>query len=166
VIGKGWEISGILTLATGFPIDIRTSSGSLSLFCSSNFQFYACPDVPNQVAQIKELDPRQGKNFWFDPTSFKTEDVGTFGNTHRNPLHGPGINNTDVAIFKNIYFWPGSESKYVQLRLESYNAFNHTQFYNSASPGNITTTITSANFGRISSAAPGRATQLAAKIYF
>ena len=166
VIGKGWEISGILTLATGFPIDIRTSSGSLSLFCSSNFQFYACPDVPNQIAPIKELDPRVGKNFWFDPTSFKTEDVGTFGNTHRNPLHGPGINNTDVAIFKNIYFWPGSESKYVQLRLESYNAFNHTQFYNSASPANITTTITSANFGRISSAAPGRATQLAAKIYF
>ncbi|HWY71491.1 MAG TPA: carboxypeptidase-like regulatory domain-containing protein [Terriglobales bacterium] len=166
VIGKGWEISGILTFATGFPIDIRTSSGSLSLFCSSNFQFYACPDVPNQIAPIKELDPRVGKNFWFDPTSFATEAVGTFGNTHRNPLHGPGINNTDVAIFKNIYFWPGSESKYVQLRLESYNAFNHTQFYNSASPANITTTITSANFGRISSAAPGRATQLAAKIYF
>ena len=166
VIGRGWEISGILTLSTGFPIDIRTGSGSLSLFCAASVQFYACPDVPNQVAPIKYLDPRQGKNFWFDTTSFAQEAIGTFGNTHRNPLHGPGINNTDVAIFKNIYFWPGSESKYVQLRLESYNVFNHTNFYDPLNPSNVTGSITSGTFGRVTSAAPGRQSQLAAKIYF
>jgi len=165
VVGRGWGISGIETLATGFPIDIRTSSGSLSLFCSSNFQFYACPDIPNQVAPIKELDPRVGKNFWFDPSSFSKEAIGTFGNVHRNPLHGPGINNTDVAISKDIY-WPGSESKYIELRLESYNVFNHTQFYNPASPNNISNSITSGTFGRVLSAAPGRQSQLAMKIYF
>ena len=160
-IGRGWEVSGILTLAQGFPIDIRTSSGSLSLFCSSNFQFYACPDVPNQVAPITLEDPRVGKNFWFDPTAFSQEAIGTFGNTHRNPLHGPGINNTDFAIYKNVYFWPGSESKYLQLRLESYNVFNHTQFiYNS------TGSITSSLLGRVTAAAPGRQSQLALKIYF
>ncbi|HEU5233837.1 MAG TPA: carboxypeptidase-like regulatory domain-containing protein [Terriglobales bacterium] len=166
VVGKGWEISGIMTFATGFPVDIRTSSGSLSLFCTSNFQFYACPDVPNQVAPIRFEDPRVGKNFWFDPTSFQTEAIGTFGNTHRNPLHGPGINSTDAAIFKNIYFWPGNESRYIQLRLESYNVFNHTNFYNPASVNNISNSITSGTFGRVTSAAPGRQTQLAAKIYF
>jgi hypothetical protein len=160
VVGRGWEISGILTLATGFPVDIRTSSGSLSLFCAANFQFYACPDVPDQIAPVKYLDPRQGKNFWFDGSSFQTEAIGTFGNTHRDPFHGPGINNTDVALAKNIYFWPGSESKYIQLRLESYNVFNHTQF--NLPTGNIA----SSNFGRITGAAAGRASQLAAKIYF
>lgn len=160
-IGKGWEVSGILTLAQGFPIDIRTSAGSLSLFCSANFQFYACPDVPNQIAPIKFEDPRVGKNFWFDPSSFQSEAVGTFGNTHRNPLHGPGLNNTDFAIYKNVFFWPGSESKYLQLRLESYNVFNHTQFiYNS------TGSITSSLLGRITAAQPGRQSQLAVKIYF
>lgn len=166
VIGRGWEVSGIMTFSTGFPIDIRTGSGSLSLFCSSNSQFYACPDVPNQIAPVKYLDPRAGKNFWFDPASFQTEAIGTFGNTHRNPLHGPGINSTDAAIFKNIYFWPGSESKFIQLRLESYNIFNHTNFYDPLTPTNVTTSITSGTFGRITSAAPGRQTQLAAKIYF
>jgi hypothetical protein len=160
VVGRGWEISGILTLATGFPVDIRTSSGSLSLFCAANFQFYACPDVPDQIAPVKYLDPRQGRNFWFDASSFQTEAIGTFGNTHRDPFHGPGINNTDVALAKNIYFWPGSESKYIQLRLESYNVFNHTQF--NLPTGNIA----SSNFGRITGAAAGRASQLAAKIYF
>lgn len=158
VVGRGWGISGIETLATGFPIDIRTGSGSVSLFCS-NINFYACPDVPNQVAPIKELDPRVGKNFWFDTSSFSKEAIGTFGNTHRNPLHGPGINNTDVAITKDIY-WPGSESKYIEMRLESYNVFNHSQF------NNPTTSITSGLFGRITSAAAGRQSVLAAKIYF
>ena len=166
VVGRGWEIAGILTLAQGFPVDIRTSSGSRSLFCTSNFQFYACPDIPNQVAPIKFLDPRAAKNFWFDPSSFSTEAIGTFGNVHRNPLHGPGINNTDVVISKNIFFWPGSESKYIQLRLESYNVFNHSQFYDSANVNNISTSITSGTFGRLNSAAPGRQTQLGAKIYF
>jgi hypothetical protein len=160
-IGRGWEVSGILTLAQGFPIDIRTSSGSLSLFCASNFQFYACPDVPNQIAPITLKDPRVGKNFFFDPTAFQQEAIGTFGNTHRNPLHGPGLNNTDFAIYKNVYFWPGSESKYLQLRLESYNVFNHTQFnYNS------TGSITSSLLGRVTAAQPGRQSQLAVKIYF
>jgi len=166
VVGRGWEVSGILTLSTGFPIDIRTSSGSLSLFCASTTTFYACPDVPNQVAPVKLLDPRQGKNFWFDTASFQPEAVGTFGNTHRNPLHGPGINSTDFAIFKNIYFWPGSESKYIQLRLESYNVFNHTNFYDPGNVSNVSNSITSSTFGRIQSAAPGRQSQLAAKIYF
>lgn len=166
VVGRGWEIAGIMTFSTGFPVDIRTGSGSLSLFCTSNFQFYACPDVPNQVAPVRFEDPRVGKNFWFDPTSFKTEAIGTFGNTHRNPFHGPGINSTDAGIYKNIYFWPGSESKYIQLRLESYNIFNHTNFYNPASVNNISNSITSGTFGRITSAAPGRQTQLGAKIYF
>lgn len=165
-IGRGWEVSGILTLSTGFPLDIRTGSGSLSLFCASSTTFYVCPDVPNQVAPVKYLDPRVGQNFWFDPSSFTTEAVGTFGNTHRNPLRGPGINSTDFAIFKNIYFWPGSESKYIQLRLESYNVFNHTNFYDPLTVPNITNSITSGTFGRITSAAPGRQSQLAAKIYF
>ena len=160
-IGKGWEIAGILTLAQGFPIDVRTTGNSLSLFCSSNFNFYACPDVPNQVSPIQLEDPRVGKNFWFNPASFQTEAVGTFGDAHRNPLHGPGINNTDFAIYKNIYFWPGSESKYMQLRLESYNVFNHAQFiYNST--GNIASSL----FGRVTAAQPGRQSQLALKIYF
>jgi hypothetical protein len=160
-IGRGWEVSGILTLAQGFPIDVRTSGDSRSLLCSSNFQFYACPDVPNQVAPITLKDPRVGQNFWFDPASFALESIGTFGNAHRNPLHGPGINNTDFAIYKNVYFWPGSESKYLQLRLESYNVFNHTQFiYNST--GNVTSSL----FGRVNQAGPGRQSQLAVKIYF
>ena len=160
-IGKGWEISGIETLATGFPFDIAyDGSTSRSLFCAASVNFYACPDVPLQTGPLVTENPRQGKNFWFSPSNFTAEPLGQFGNTHRNAYHGPGINNTDVGVYKNIYLWGGNESRYIQLRLESYNVFNHTQF------NEPTANFASASFGRIRSAAAGRQTQLAAKIYF
>jgi hypothetical protein len=181
IIGKGWGISGAMTFASGFPFDIRTS-GSRSLFCSSNWQFYACPEVPVQTAGLKRVDPRNpgigasGQVFWFDPNvGFSDEPIGGFGNVHRNPFHGPGINNTDVAISKNIYFVPGHENYYMQLRLESYNVYNHTQFSNpsgsvtfagsSTAVGGSGGTVNN-TFGRITSAAAGRQSQLAIKIYF
>ncbi|MBO0863253.1 MAG: hypothetical protein J2P21_33130, partial [Chloracidobacterium sp.] len=42
-------------------------------------------------------------------------------------LSNPGINNTDLSLFKN--FSLGGEGKRsLQLRLEMYNVFNHPQF--------------------------------------
>jgi hypothetical protein len=161
---KGWVLSGITTLQTGFPVTI-SDTGFRSLTCDA-FSYYACPDQANFVGtSVQSLDPRtsafNGKNtYWFDPANFARAPIGTFGNARRNFFHGPGINNTDFVIEKDTYFWPGNESRYLALRLEAYNAFNHTQF--GAPNGNIA----SSNFGRITSASPGRQVQLAAKIYF
>jgi hypothetical protein len=50
---SGWEVSGILTAATGFPYDISyAGTTSRSLWCSLNFSFYACPDIPLQTAPL------------------------------------------------------------------------------------------------------------------
>jgi len=164
---KGWMLSGITTLQTGFPVTLA-DTGFRSLFCDS-WSYYACPDQPNFVAtSVKTLDPRTASftvggvsrgTYWFNPADFVRAPIGTLGNAPRNFFHGPGINNTDFVIEKDTY-WPGSEGKYVALRLEAYNVFNHTQFL--APSGNIA----SVNFGRITSAAPGRQVQLGAKIYF
>ena len=61
-----------------------------------------------------------------------------------------------------------TEVRYFELRLEGYNAFNHTQFNVAAAEGGsaVVSDINSANFGRVLSAAPGRTIQLAAKFYF
>ena len=160
----GWEITGILTLQSGFPFDISYGGAvSNSLWCAANENYYACPDAPNQVAPLQFANPRTGGSTgsqWFNPgNSFVDEPIGSFGNLSRNKYYGPGIINTDAGIYKNIY-WPGSESRYLQLRLESYNIFNHTNF------NNPDANFTHSTFGRITSAAAGRQTQLAAKIYF
>lgn len=162
---SGWEITGILSLATGFPYDISYAGGtSRSLYCSANFSFYACPDVPLQTAPLVRFNPRTrspstGYSTWFGQNSFAAEPIGSFGNISRNPYHGPGINNTNVVVAKNFNVSP-ERGIIVQLRLESDNVFNHTQFNNPAS------TFGSSTFGFITGAVAGRQTQLAAKVNF
>lgn len=165
---SGWQVSGIVTAATGFPYDISYAGGtSRSLWCDAGMSFYACPDVPNQTAPLVRGNPRaratggslSGYSTWFNTSSFKSETIGEFGNIHRNPYHGPGINNTNMVIAKNFSLGEGGERS-VQLRMESDNVFNHTQFSNPSS------TYGSSLFGQISSAASARRTQIAAKITF
>ncbi len=170
LLGSGWEISGIETLANGFPYDISYGGEvSYSLYCSAATSFYACPDVPVQTAPLQRLTPRNkaaavnGNPSWFGTAGFTDEAIGTFGNIGRDTYHGPGLNNTDVEVSKNFYYSRSSESKFIQLRLESYNVFNHTQFSNP--DGNYSDN--GATFGTITSVqhAP-RQTQLVGKFYF
>jgi hypothetical protein len=187
----GWEISGITTVATGFPYDISYAGGtSRSLYCSANWYFYACPDVPEQIAPLtfgnKRTRVASGNagagnsvyitnarsvtaagvaakttipGFTTGAPALQPEPLGSFGNVRRNPFHGPGINNTNLIIAKNFMLVP-ERNVSIQIRMESDNAFNHTQF------NNPTSGVTSGSLGLITSAAAARQTQLAAKIYF
>jgi hypothetical protein len=169
IVLAGWQVSGISTFATGFPFDLYTSVGSLSLYCASSNSYYACPDNPNQTGPIVYGNNRTmvtsasgaslNRTTWFTPSAFSTEAVGTFGNTSRNKYHGPGILNTNLIVAKNFNI-DSDGTRYFQIRMESDNVFNHTQF------SNPTANISSGSFGQISSAAAARQTQLAAKFYF
>jgi hypothetical protein len=171
LLASGWEISGIATFATGFPYDISYAGGtSRSLFCSDASSFYACPDVPEQIAPLKRLNPRTfntsgtpatstNTTGWFSASSFAAEPLGSFGNVGRNAYHGPGINNTNLVIAKNFAL-SSDGVRSLQIRMESDNVFNHTQFSAPVS------SFTSTNFGNITAAAAGRQSQLVAKIYF
>ncbi|HYI97444.1 MAG TPA: hypothetical protein VEX68_28160, partial [Bryobacteraceae bacterium] len=54
----------------------------------------------------------------------------------RNYLRNPGIGNQDLSVFKSIPFG-GDGKRYVQLRMEAFNIFNHPQF----SGRNLTTNV-------------------------
>ena len=180
LLAAGWEISGIATFATGFPFDISYGGfGSFnSLWCSQT-SYYACPDIPVQTAKLQKMNLRVPDatdgfaNFFYGETaatagagtSFADEPIGSFGNIHRNPYHGPGILNTNVVLAKNIPF-SSDGVRSLQLRLTSTNAFNHTQF--NLPDGNLAdgTVSQGGTFGQVTGAAQGRQTQLAAKIYF
>ena len=85
------------------------------------------------------------------------------GSEGRGNFHGPGINSTDLALFKNIRF---TESRSIQLRLETFNVFNHTQFLFSNSVTAFEDYNAASTFGRATTAYQGRVLQLGAKIYF
>jgi hypothetical protein len=158
----GWVMSGITTLQSGFPLDV-VDSDFRSLQCAA-YNWTACWDVPNQASAPQYVNPRTSSfngstHYWFNPSAFVQEPLGTLGNAGRNPLRGPAIVNFDWAFMKNIKF---TESTSMQLRFEFYNLFNHTQFDASG----ITTDLNSGNFGRILAARDPRLIQLAAKFYF
>jgi hypothetical protein len=83
---------------------------------------------------------------------------GAYGNSSRNMLRAPGINNLDSSIFKNVNLL---DRYNVQLRMETFNTFNHVQL------GQPSEFLENQNFGRITSARiPGRIVQMGAKFIF
>ena len=94
---------------------------------------------------------------WFNTAAFAQPVAGELGNLGRNTERGPGINNLDLAIFKNVDLSRGMR---LQFRLESFNALNHTQF------NAVSTLITNANFGVVTTARPARINQLGVKLLF
>ncbi len=179
-IVDGWTITGVTTLQTGFPLTVYDSSDR-SLLCNGiALQNIGCEDTAQYLGSggVATFDARTSVDsktaatptggpkpyYWFDPNVFGHPAYGTLGNEGRNNFHGPGVNNTDLALFKRFHFG-GEGARFVELRLESFNTFNHTQF---SAPGTtaITTNVNSVNFGRTLVAATGRVIQLGAKIYF
>jgi hypothetical protein len=168
----GWHLSGITALQSGFPVTVYDAGVYNSLYCDQ-FSFVNCPDVPNtSTFNIKTLNPRRPGHFWFDTSTFTQEPLGTFGNVKRNFFHGPGFNYSDFEIYKNLPIGRTESPRYIQLRLEAYNAFNHANFANPSGNFGAGPQV----FGVINSVdqpvnpsgdpQPARAIQLAGKFYF
>jgi hypothetical protein len=105
------------------------------------------------------LDPRKSaQHFVFDPASFANPALGNFGTAKRTICCGPGLNNSDISVQKEI---PLNEIKHLEFRWDVFNLANHTHFYKI--DGNITD---GSNFGVAKLAADPRLMQFALKFYF
>jgi len=177
---SGWEIGGVTAVQSGFPVAI-VQGQDRSLWCDGS-SYFGCGDVPDTSSyHIKTYNPRTTQtlmvngtpetgNFYFDPTPFSNEPIGTYGNVKRNFFHGPGFNYTDMSLYKNIPF--GKESgRGVQIMLQAANVFNHANF---DSPdgnytdgpyfGSITSVDVSADYNHDPS--PGRTARIVGKVTF
>jgi len=86
--------------------------------------------------------------------------LGTPGNAPRRFFSGPGLDNYDMALLKNLSL---TESKALQFRMEAFNVFNHAQFYG---PAAVDGNINGSTFGQVVNAAPPRVLQFALKLSF
>jgi hypothetical protein len=172
-----WNLSGIYTLQHGTPVSVFDFR-DYGINYDVNFAFFAGPgQAVRTSAPLGIRDPRNNNgsnpnNLYFNPAAFTIPAPGTLGTASRNPLYGPGINYGDLALEKRIHI---DESRYFELRLETYNTFNHTNFANPADPGffgNEDVQSLLGTFGKvyatktISTLGEGRAVQLGAKFYF
>lgn len=160
----GWEFSGIAYYWTGVPLTVTgylpgtASIDPAGLGCIGPSPCGIRPDMvgdPNTGAPQTQLQ-------WFNTSAFTNTPAGQFrpGTELRGTVRGPGLQRWDLSVFKNIKF---TERINAQLRLESFNTFNHTNF-DGVNTGLASTG--SSGFGALTSTRDPRNVQLGLKVSF
>ncbi|MGH9445317.1 MAG: carboxypeptidase-like regulatory domain-containing protein [Terriglobia bacterium] len=149
----GWQLSGITTLYSGLPLTIAFSGDPAHCGCGSyRAELIGSPNNgPKTVGE------------WFNTAAFTAVPNDEFGDAARNDVYGAGIDNWDISLFKNfrgIPFPLNKEGATLQIRLETFNTFNTTQF------NTFQTTYGSSNFGAATGTRLPREIQLGAQFMF
>jgi hypothetical protein len=134
VVG-GWQTNGIFSTQSGNPLDVLV--GLTTLTGTNN---NTRPDSTGVDPNDYPHDPAK----WFNTAAFSRNFSGRLGNLGRDVVIGPGTTSWDSSLLKR--FDLRSEVRYLQFRTEFFNILNHPNF------DNPNVTLTSATFGRITSA--------------
>jgi hypothetical protein len=144
----GWQVGGILSFRSGFPLTITATdvSGTLSRGFRANVV-----GTPHN-SHIVGIGAH-----WLDSSAFQQPGSGTFGNSGIGVVRGPGLSQFSMTLSKKFNI---TEAKYFEVRGEAYSLTNSPIF------NGPVRNITAGNFGEISGAQGERNVQLALKFYF
>ncbi len=158
---NGWELSGIASFQTGFPVRI-TSLGDVEQL-DNNYLFEQAgePNFAPGYTNLVRTNIRQTGGFAFNPNQFTNSTVapGTIGNAARTLCCGPGLNNWDMSFMKETML---GERIRMEFRGDVFNIWNHAQFY--SVDGNVSNQ--GATFGQVLHIHDPRLVQFALKFYF
>ncbi len=146
----GWELSGIVTITSGLPINPQLSGGQSG---------QGLPNATNRPDQVASVSYPHSVNQWFSTASFAMPALGAWGDAGHNSLRGPGRDNWNLSLFKSFVLSETRGSR-LELRVETFNTWNHTEF------NQVSNSLGSSNFGQVTSAFDPRIFQLGGKIYF
>ena len=147
---NGWQLNTILNASTGTPITILSGTDrSLSGVGNDYADIVGSPARPAGTSSVAQ---------YFNKAAFRQAAIGTFGDSSRGMLRGPGALEVDLSGFKDI---PVSERLRLQFRVEAFNVINRANF---ANPGS--TVASAATFARITAAGSPRVLQFALRTTF
>ena len=89
--------------------------------------------------------------------TFTSPNFGLYGTAQTGIIRGPGQEVFSTSLYKTFDIM---EKVHIEFRAEAFNVFNHTN------PGNPNTSLSSSNYGKITSAADPRILELAARLKF
>jgi hypothetical protein len=158
---KGWAVSGITRFSKGLPVTLVNPNDTAlvgSFNNGVNGNGFADLDLSSGSLQLNH-NPRNGQAY-FNRSIFGIPALGSPGTASRRFFYGPGMENWDIALLKDTNL---TESKVLEFRLETFNTFNHAQFFGANS---VDGNINDSTFGQVVSAMPPRLMQLALKFQF
>jgi hypothetical protein len=130
---SGWSLNGVVTLASGQPINVNY------LFeddFNGSGEYFGRPDLVGDP-----FSGTGGPDRFLNLSAFAApctpDGSGScaggkhFGNLPRNAYYGPDFKNFDLSLVKNTSLGGGAT---LQVRLETFNVFNHTNFTNPMLP--------------------------------
>jgi hypothetical protein len=115
----GWQLSGIVTIQDGTPLDplyISMDTANAGTFTRPNI-------VPGQSISLPSS--QRTPEHWFNTQAFSAPAPYQFGNAARDVIPGPGNEVVDLALHKHFTI---AEGKGIELRAEGFNVFNHPNF--------------------------------------
>ena len=166
---NNWQISGIASYVSGAPESISystvdsvdmTGGGDGARVVLTNDPQLSAPHTFNEYFNTDVVQRPSQSYLTATGNLVLSNGVSRFA-----PVTDPGYANFDTALFKNFLV----ERKFaVQLRLESYNTFNHPEFngLDTAAKFDKSGNQVNSTFGQINSAASARVLQLAGRINF
>ena len=162
----GWQLNGITTFSSGqYSTPGIPENLNIGAFSASR---------PNKIGDPKAArtlpKPGVAGNQYFNPNAYSLPNYGVPGSAGRNSLEQPGFESWDMSLFKGFSI---TDRAKFQLRLEAFNAFNHTNFTGASTyigetttTGGVTTLSPVSGFGQINSSGAPRIVQIGGRFEF
>src|SRR5262249_24918718 len=127
-VTRDWQTGIIWQARSGSPITPTTTG---------DFALTNLPQRPIIVDGVNQYLPKDQQTWavtgsqqslaWFNLAGFAPNTPGVWGNTPKGYLFGPGFWNVDASFSRNLVV---SGAKRIELRVEAFNLFNHSNWAN------------------------------------
>ena len=135
---RGWIVSGLAALRTGFPYTVLGTSNALA------GQGEILNNRPNLIGSTPVLAQPvavTGGEQLLNPAAFAEAAPSVLGNVGRNAFQGPGLYNLDLSVGRTFTVPRLGEFARLTFRASAFNALNHVNL------NNPDTLLTSPTFG-------------------
>jgi hypothetical protein len=167
VLTKGWEVNSTLKFQGGEPVNVVSGADN-----SGTTEYQDRAEISGPALNSNRSVQSHSFAQYLDYSSFSVPGLGTYGNLGRNQIYGPGFEDVDMSLLKNIPIY--KERVHAQFRVEMFNVFNRVNLAQpnanySSGPGSFGTSTSTIG---VSYGSPGIGsgepynTQLALKIIF
>jgi hypothetical protein len=117
-----WHISGLTSHSSGAPFGLGETINGVTAGQVILGTYSIAPSLYRVGGA-----PASAGGSAINPAAYYAPGIGNIGPYPQTYLREPGITNSDISFYKNIALAHDGR-RFLQFRVEMFNAFNHTEF--------------------------------------